>query len=62
MHCNRQKSTYLIFTPEKDTPQDFSPTTGQLCRHFFLTSGQHETGTWDPNYNPGVDFLDHDFL
>ena len=28
---------------------------------FFLTSGQHEAGTWDPNYTPGVDFLDHDF-
>ena len=23
----------------------------------FLTSGQHEAGTWDPNYTPGVDFL-----
>ena len=19
-------------------------------------------GTWDPDYNPGVDFLDHDFF
>ena len=27
----------------------------------FLTSGQHEAGTWDPNYTPGVNFLDHDF-
>ena len=36
--------------------------TGQLCRHFFLTSGQHEAGNWDPNYTLGVDFLDHDFL
>jgi hypothetical protein len=22
----------------------------------FLTSGQHEAGTWDPNYTPGVNF------
>ena len=29
---------------------------------FFLTNGQHEAGTWDPNYTLGVDFLDHDFL
>ena len=29
---------------------------------FFLTSDQPEGGTWDPNYTPGVDFLDHDFL
>ena len=23
----------------------------------FLINGQHEAGTWDPNYTPGVDFL-----
>ena len=28
----------------------------------FLTRGQHEAGTWDPNYAPRVDFLDHNFL
>ena len=33
-----------------------------MSSFFFLTSGQHEAGTWDPNYTPGVDFLDHDFL
>ena len=27
----------------------------------FLTSGQHGGNTWDPNYTPGVDFLDHEF-
>ena len=27
--------------------------TWQLCHHFFLlTSGQHEAGTWNPNYIP----------
>ena len=37
---------------------------GQLgmSSFYFLTSGQHEAGSWDPNYTPGVDFLDHDFL
>ena len=29
---------------------------------FFLVICPHEAGTWDPNYTPGVDFLDHDFL
>ena len=29
---------------------------------FFLISGQHESGNWDPSYTPGVDFLDHGFL
>ena len=28
----------------------------------FPTSGQHEAGTWNSNYTPGMDFLDHDFL
>ena len=28
----------------------------------FLVICPHEAGTWDPNYTPGVDFLDHDFL
>ena len=28
----------------------------------FLRSDQHGGRTWDPNYTPGVDFLDHDFL
>ena len=28
----------------------------------FLVICIHEAGTWDPNYAPGVDFLDHDFL
>ena len=30
--------------------------------NFFLVICPHEAGTWDPNYTPGVDFLDHDFL
>ena len=29
---------------------------------FFLVICPHEAGTWDPNYAPGVDFLDHNFL
>ena len=29
---------------------------------FFLEICPHEAGTWDPNYAPGVDFLDHRFL
>ena len=29
---------------------------------FFLVICPHEAGTWDPNYTPGVDFLDHDFF
>ena len=29
---------------------------------FFLAICPHEAGTCDPNYTPGVDFLDHDFL
>ena len=29
---------------------------------FFLMICPHEAGTWDPNYTPGVDFLDHDLL
>ena len=33
-----------------------------MSSFFFLTSGQYEAGTWDPNYTPGVDILDHDFL
>ena len=28
----------------------------------FLVICPHEAGTWDPNYTPWVDFLDHDFL
>ena len=28
----------------------------------FLVICPHEAGTWNPNYTPGVDFLDHDFL
>ena len=28
----------------------------------FLVICPHEAGTWDPNYAPGVDFLDHNFL
>ena len=29
----------------------------------FLRCDLHGGGrTWDPNYTPGVDFLDHDFL
>ena len=27
----------------------------------FLISGQHEAGTWDQNYTPGVNILDQDF-
>jgi hypothetical protein len=30
--------------------------------NFFQLICPHEAGTWDPNYTPGVDFLDHDFL
>ena len=33
-----------------------------MSSYFLLTSGQHEAGTWDPNYTPGLDFLDHNFL
>ena len=29
--------------------------------NFFLLICPHEAGTWDPNYTPWVDFLDHDF-
>ena len=29
---------------------------------FFLVICPHEAGTWDPNYTPGVDFLNYDFL
>ena len=29
---------------------------------FFFVICPHEAGTWDPNFNPWVDFLDHDFL
>ena len=29
---------------------------------FYLVICPHEAGTWDSNYTPGVDFLDHDFL
>ena len=37
--------------------------TGQLCRHFFFCQVTRVGAvTWDPNYTPGVDFLDHDFL
>ena len=37
--------------------------TGQLCRHFFFCQVTRLGGfTWDPNYNPGVEFLDHAFL
>jgi hypothetical protein len=36
--------------------------TGQLSRHFFLTSDQHEGEYLGPKLHPGVDFLDHDFL
>ena len=28
----------------------------------FLVICPHEAGTWDPNYTPGVDFFDHEFL
>ena len=28
----------------------------------FLEICPHEAGTWDPNYAPGVKFLDHNFL
>ena len=30
--------------------------------NFFLVICPHEAGIWDPNYTPGMDFLDHDFL
>ena len=30
--------------------------------NFFSWLTTHEAGTWEPNYTPGVDFLDHDFL
>ena len=29
---------------------------------FFLVICPHEAGILDPNYTPGVDFLDHDFF
>ena len=36
--------------------------TGQLSRHFFLTSDQHEGEYLGPKLHPGGGFLDHDFL
>ena len=30
--------------------------------NFFKLICPHEAGTWHPNYTPGVDFFDHDFL
>ena len=37
--------------------------TGQLSRHLFLWQVTIlRLRTWDLNYTPGVDFLDHDFL
>ena len=35
---------------------------GWNCCQIFLVICPHEAGTWNPNYTPGVDFLDHDFL
>ena len=36
---------------------------GQLdMSSFFVTCGQHEAGTWDPNYTPGVNFLNQFFI
>ena len=60
----KSKNTSVVCTLDSgiDVDMDFL-IDGQLCRHFFfLTSGQHEAGNWDPSYAPGVDFLDHDFL
>ena len=56
--------TYVLLSTKSlaYTRHGYLHTGQQLCRHFFLTSGQHEAGTWDPNYTPGVDFLDHNFL
>ena len=37
--------------------------TGQLCRHFVFRQVDIMGGnTWDPNYAPGLDFLDHIFF
>ena len=37
--------------------------TGELTRHFvFWQVTSLGVDTWDPNYTPGVDLLDHDFL
>ena len=37
--------------------------TGQLCRHFVFRQVDIMGGnTWDPNYAPGLDFLDHNFF
>ena len=36
--------------------------TGQLSHHFFLTSDQPWAEYSGPKLQPGVDFLDHDFL
>ena len=37
--------------------------TGQLSHHFFFWQATSMgANTWDPNYTPGVDFLDHDFF
>jgi hypothetical protein len=37
--------------------------TGQLCRHFIFRQVDIMGAVpWDPNYTPGVDFLDRDFL
>ena len=35
---------------------------GRNYCQIFLVIYPHEARTWDPNYIPGVDFLDHDFL
>ena len=35
---------------------------GRNCCQIFLVICPHEAGTWDPNYTPWVDLLDHDFL
>ena len=35
---------------------------GRNCCQIFLVICPHEAGTWNPNYAPGVDFLDHNFL
>ena len=52
----------LIYLPKSWSSQG-GLYNGALTQQFAEWKLQHLGGTtWDPNYNPGVDFLDHDFL
>ena len=51
----------LVFVASERVIMDFF-IYGRNCCQIFLVICPHEAGTWDPNYTPKVDFLDHDFL